>query len=41
MTQIQDIMTHRVSRIHARVGHAGVGWVMQGWYESCRGKWVM
>ena len=24
-----------------RVGHAGVGWVMQGWDGSCRVGWVM
>ena len=23
------------------VGHAGVGWVMQGWGGSCRGGGVM
>ena len=45
MTHTQEIITHRVLKIHAGVG---VGWVMQGWDGSCRGRvghtglgWVM
>ena len=32
ITQTQEIITHRVSKIHKWI------WVMQGWDESCRGE---
>ena len=57
MTQIQEIINHRVSKMHAykwggmghtgvgwgEVGHTGVGsckvgWIMQGWGVSYRGR---